>query len=458
MFTGTDVTGARLAPRRRSGDALPMDRSGRGRSVAGIDPPHAHVLGIDGRGMSGLAQNLVQKGMAVTGSETVPGAGSFELRRLGVKIRIEPRGHALHAGTRLLVHGPEVAREHSARLVALRRGIRQETPASWLDAQMQGRLGVVVAGGREASVAAAMTGFVLVHAGLDPSVVLGTAAPQLGGWSREGQGAHLIAAWSGEDEAFGDLQPRMVVLLNVGSDPWIDHERWSDALRRSLPALPEDGHVLTLGHPSLFDCEPGAGGVPKGFEWVSLQRGADWWGTDLREESGRFRFRVFHRGRYVIEVRLLIPGRRGVVAALAAVATCDRLGVPTSAIRQGLEEFTGLSRDFECRGSFRGVTLIDDESEDASSVRDTLAIARRTFSGRRLWAVHGAGGTGESAPVCVRLFGRGPRIDHRARADRRRREPLADSDRELMLRGCRGATGGDPGRSDFRPGPRPSTR
>ncbi len=63
-----------------------MDRTGPGGFVAGVEAPHAHVLGIDGRGMSGLAQNLVQKGMAVTGSEAFPGGDLAGLRGLGVRV------------------------------------------------------------------------------------------------------------------------------------------------------------------------------------------------------------------------------------------------------------------------------------------------------------------------------------------------------------------------------------
>ena len=372
-----------------------MDRSGPGWWNQGIESPHAHVLGIDGRGMSGLAQNLVQKGMAVTGSETFPGGDRAGLREVGVRVGTEPVPRAITARTRLLVHGPEVARDHPARLRALRRGVRQSTPAGWLRDQMKGRIGVAVAGGREAGLAAAMTGFVLTRAGLDPSVLLGTAAPQLGGWSREGAGPHLIAEWSGNSEDYSIVRPPIALLMNVGSDPWVDLDCWAEALRGSLRALPVDGDVLALGHPSLLDLVPGSEGVPARFEWVSLQRGGDWWGTDLHEDSGRFRFRVFHRGRYVIEVRLPIPGRRGVVAALAAVAVCQRLGLPAAVVRQGLEEFAGLARDFEDRGSYCGVTLVDDEADDASSVREALAQARRRFGGRRLWAVYAAPGPGE---------------------------------------------------------------
>src|SRR5205085_11642486 len=86
-------------------------------------------------------------------------------------------------------------------------------------------------------------------------------------------------------------------------------------------------------------------------------------------------------------VRLEVPRRRNALGARAAVAACRRRVVPAAAIRHALEDFDGLARDFESRGSYRGVTLVDDEGQDASAVSETLAIGRQVFGPRRLWAV-----------------------------------------------------------------------
>ena len=46
-------------------------------------------------------------------------------------------------------------------------------------------------------------------------------------------------------------------------------------------------------------------------EWLALERGFDWWGADLREERGRFRFRAFCKGRFVTEAAAPGSGPRG---------------------------------------------------------------------------------------------------------------------------------------------------
>jgi UDP-N-acetylmuramate--alanine ligase len=75
-----------------------------------------------------------------------------------------------------------------------------------------------------------------------------------------------------------------------------------------------------------------------------------------------------------------------VLSALAALAAGDRLGLTATGVCQAIEEFAGVSRDFECRGSYRGVTLIDDEGGDPAAVAAALRLGRRAFGDRRIWA------------------------------------------------------------------------
>jgi UDP-N-acetylmuramate--alanine ligase len=231
-----------------------------------------------------------------------------------------------------------------------------------------------------------MAGWTLAQAGFDPTVVLGTSVPQLGGWGRLGQGPHCVVE---AVEVLGELAPeapQVAVLFHV--DPLLaelDAERRESALRRFVAGVPRQGYVLGSGQSAQVARV--VRGIAAPVELFSLRRGCDWWGADLREERGRFRFRAFHRGRFVVEARLRVAGRRNVLSALAAVAVCDRLGVSAASIKEGVEEFAGLARGLESRGSWRGVTLVDDEAQDPRGVAEALAVCRQVFGRRRLWSV-----------------------------------------------------------------------
>jgi UDP-N-acetylmuramate--alanine ligase len=365
--------------------------------------------------LPGLTQALAQVGIRMSGTTVPPSPSSALLRRFGVHVGGGRRAHWFPRETCLLVHGEDVGREHSARLGALRRGVEQTTPAGWLRWTLRSRLGVLVAGGREAGVTAAMIGWVLTRAGKDPSVFLEHPSPQLGGWARRGDGAHVVAHWPGDPESAAEIGPRLVVLMRVGGDPWDEPASWAKAWRRCPDEFAAAGDVLALGHPSLVEPGQALRLDRDRFAWLSLHRGSQWWGADLREERCGSRFRVFYRGDFVTEVALNVPGKRNVLCALAAVAACIRLEVRAVDVREGLAEFAGVSRDFEPRGSFRGVTLLDDASGELGPVRETVAQARRAFGRRRLWVVFAAPEV--PAPGDLRRF----------------RDALAPADRVLIV-------------------------
>ena len=240
---------------------------------------------------------------------------------------------------------------------------------------MAGRRGVVVLGKHDAT-SAAMIGLILDRAGDDPCVLLNAPARQLGGWSRHGAGPFFVTTWDHPLEALAEVGPELLVVL----DP--DGEMGPGMLERVRIAAPEgvviadDSRRATTGE-----------ALSNGIEWLSLEEGGDWSAPGPCADSRRFPFRVFHRGRYVIETQPADLRRGRALSMLAAVAVCARLGVSGSVIREGVEAFSGVDRDFQRRGSFRGVSLIDDHAETASAIAETLAHTRTLFGTRRLWVV-----------------------------------------------------------------------
>lgn len=244
-------------------------------------------------------------------------------------------------------------------------------------------------GERVANLAAAMVGWTLVRAGHDPTVALGVGAPQLGGTNRAGSGPHRII----RADPASNATTSAVYLGRIG-------EGCERSLGRLAPVLSSGGFLIATAR--------AAGSCPRieGLETLSARRrGSDWWAADLKEERGRFRFRAFHRGRFAAEVRLATPGRGAVLAALAALAACARLDVPTPAIRDGLEDFRGVSGRLEDRGGFRGATFLVDRSSGARPVAEALKTCRLMFGARRLLAVFAGGKAGRPGPEILRLAG-----------------------------------------------------
>lgn len=380
-----------------------MDRTGTGLAPVGQKSPQAHLVGLDGRGMSGLAQMLVQRGFVVTGSAPTSSPATERLRRLGVRVHAGHSPRSVPRSARLLVYSAEVPREHPDRLAAARSGVEQTSCPEILAGLLERGIGVAVAGGRRAGLTAAMVGWTLTHAGLDPTVVLGNPLPQMGGSGRLGRGPHVIV--EAPDPLDGSRFPGAeIVVLHDESSP--SHR--SAVLNRWAREAPAGGYVLGFAEEGET-IEPEVGSLAE-VERFSLSPGHAWWGADIREERGRYRFRAFHRGRFALEVRLQVPGRHHVLGALAAVAVCGRIDLTTRAIKEGLEEFEGVSRGFESRGTYRGVTLVDDEGLGPFAVGEALAIAREVFGRRRLCAAYRPAPGGERSWPPVSEFAEADRV------------------------------------------------
>ncbi len=368
----------------------PMDRTGTGLVPVGKEPPQAHLVGLDGRGMSGLAQMLVQGGFVVTGSSATPGPAAEHLRRLGVRVHAGHAPRTVPRSARLLVYSPEVPREHPDRLSAVLGGVEQTSGPEILAQLLRRGVGIAAAGGRRAGLASAMVGWALTHAGLDPTIVLGGYSSQLGGFGRMGLGPHVVVEAGNEAVGVGLMNAEIVLFHDEADSP-----TRSATFRRLVQAAPAGGYVL--GFAGEGDHHEDSHASMAEVERFSLAPGHAWWGADLREDRGRYRFRAFHRGRFAMEIRLQVPGRHHVLGALAAVAVCGRIDLTSRAIKEALEEFAGVSRGFESRGSYRGVTLVDDEASGPLAVAEALAIAREVFGRRRLHAVYRPGPSGRGS-------------------------------------------------------------
>jgi len=95
---------------------------------------------------------------------------------------------------------------------------------------------------------------------------------------------------------------------------------------------------------------------------------------------------VRRKGEELGRIKLGVPGEHNVLNALATVAVGLDLGVPFTAVAEGLEAFRGAERRFQVKGLIEGekngVLVVDDYGHHPTEIRATLAAAKNC--GRRL--------------------------------------------------------------------------
>ncbi len=354
-----------------------------------------HLIGVAGTGMGSFAGMLKAAGYEVTGSdENVYPPMSTQLERWGIEAMQGYRAENLDRARPDVVVVGNVVRAVNPEAAAMReRGLPHVSfPEALGELFIGPRHGVVVVGTHGKTTTSALMGFVLHHAGRDPSFLVGGVTRDFDSNFRLGGGEAFVVEGDEYDTAYFDkgpkflhYRPRTAIFTSCEldhADIYRDEAHYRSAFERFVEILPEDGYLAACSTwPSVVEI---ARKARCGMETYSVERPADWEARGLTLGADGARFRLVRAGRELGAVRLSVGGAHNVENALGVAAAATRLGLSFGEIAAGLEAFRGVKRRQEVRGVERGVTVIDDFAHHPTAVERTLAAIQGSYPGARL--------------------------------------------------------------------------
>ncbi len=374
-----------------------------------------HFIGICGTAMATLAAMLKRKGLDVRGSDqnVYPPMSTF-LDQEGIPILTGYHADHITGDLDEVVVGNAISRGNAELEEVLDRKIRYcSLPEAIREQFLWGARSTVIAGTHGKTTTTALAGWVLVHAGLDPSVLVGGVAANLGpdGSSyRLGTGRDFVIEGDEYDSAFFDKTakflkylPDIAVVANIEfdhADIYSDLDAVRLAFRRLVNLVPRRG-LLVLGADSP-DALALREAAHSKVETFGLTEHADWYAYDVEPTQSGTRFRVRYLAEGLGVVELPLVGSHNVRNALAAMAVANAVGVGIGTMLEGLRTFAGVKRRLELAGIARGVTILDDFAHHPTAVRETLAAVRAAHPDNQIWAVFEP----RSATSCRRVFQR----------------------------------------------------
>jgi UDP-N-acetylmuramate: L-alanyl-gamma-D-glutamyl-meso-diaminopimelate ligase len=363
--------------------------------------------------MATLAAMLKHRGCAVQGSDAnvYPPMSTF-LEREGIPILTGYKPEHITSEIDLVVVGNAISRGNPEVEEVLDRKIRYcSLPDAIREHFLWGARSIVIAGTHGKTTTTSLAGWLLTHAGLDPSVLVGGVAANLsdsGSSYRLGLGRDFVIEGDEYDSAFFDKTakflkyvPDIAVIGNIEfdhADIYRDLDEVRLAFRRLVNLVPRRG-LLVLGADSPDALALTAVAVSR-VETFGLAEGADWHAYDIEATPAGTRFRASRQGRSLGVFEVSLVGEHNVRNVLAAMAVAASVGVDEDRMRTGLREFAGVRRRLEVIGTAAGVTVFDDFAHHPTAVRETLAAVKAAYPGRRVWAVFEP----RSASSCRRVF------------------------------------------------------
>jgi UDP-N-acetylmuramate--alanine ligase len=344
-----------------------------------------HFIGIGGIGVSALARYYLVFGHRVSGSDLVSSEITDSLKKLGAKIFI-PHQSKLGTGQvgkhklpDLVIYSPAIPENNPELRDARRLGIKCLSYPEALGELTKKHFTIAVCGSHGKSTVAAMIGLILIKAGLNPTVIVGTKVKEfgdsnfrMGGKPKskiKNQKSKILVIEADEyKESFLNYWPKIIVLTTLEPDHLDYYKNFKNyllAFKKFISHLPKEG-ILIANKDDKNICNT-ISTIVRNIIHYSLRQ----------KETKK------------IKKILKVPGEFNVSNALATLAVARTLSVPDKISFKALSEYRGSWRRFEITKILhpKPYILISDYAHHPTQIKVTLEAAREKYPNRKIWCI-----------------------------------------------------------------------
>jgi UDP-N-acetylmuramate: L-alanyl-gamma-D-glutamyl-meso-diaminopimelate ligase len=354
---------------------------------------HLHILGICGTFMGGLALIARSAGHRVTGCDAgVYPPMSTQLQEQGIELieGFEPSQLTLKPD--LFIVGNALSRGNPLIEAILEAGLPYISGPQWLGQEiLQGQHVLAVAGTHGKTTTSSMLAWILQHVGLEPNFLIGGVAPGLEVSARYQPQRSLFVIEADEyDTAFFDkrskfvhYRPRTAILNNLEydhADIFSDLTAIETQFHHLLRTVPRNGLVIAPAQDQAL-----ARVLARGCysNLISTGQTTGWHTQSVDALS----FNVLNGSQVLGRVQWSLTGAHNQHNALVALLAAEHVGVSTAQSIAALNQFAGVKRRMETRGTINGVTVYDDFAHHPTAIQTTLEGLRAKVGTERILAV-----------------------------------------------------------------------
>ena len=298
------------------------------------------MVGIGGIGMSALAQYYVYEGVSVSGSDREESPTTSMLWEKGIAVVVGQKSENVPADAQLLVYSDAVPVDNPERARAAALGIPQQSYFEALGDVAKTKRTIAVAGTHGKTTTTAMLGKMLIDAGLDPTVVVGSIVTEWGSNFRAGSSDLFVVEACEYRNHFLAFKPEVLVITNIE----LDHTDFFKSINELIAAFDE-----------------------------------------VRRQAKTVIEALAYKNEHVPE--LLVPGEfnKENARAAKAAAKCIAPDISDEVWDRSLASYKGTWRRFEYKGQLAGgATLYDDYAHHPTAIARTVSAAREKFPGKKI--------------------------------------------------------------------------
>ena len=341
-----------------------------------------HFIGIGGIGMSALAYILAKRQLPVSGSDLRSSSITERLQSVGAHIfnSQEAKNLAFFNGFKSeatlkkvpqIICSTAIANSNLEYQAAQDLGYPIFHRSDILAALIKEHQSIAVGGTHGKTTTSSLIGYVLLEAGLDPTIIVGGEVDAWQGNAHLGLGPWLVAEADESDGSLAKYSPSIGVITNIELDHPDHYENLAQVIE-TFEIFAKQCEVLIV----CLDC-PTTRKYFKGNLSYSIDANikADYTATDITYSPEGSKATIWERGTRLGTLQLQLPGEHNISNALAAIAVARHLQLDFDVIAAAMASFIGAKRRFELKGKAGGITFIDDYAHHPSEIQATLSAA-----------------------------------------------------------------------------------
>ena len=284
-----------------------------------------HFVGIGGIGVSALAQYYLLNGHSVSGEDIVSKGEIIEkLKEMGVNIsKVD--------SCDLVIYSPAVNRNQ----------IKIKAPKIMSYPEALGEISkkyftIAISGTHGKSTTTAMLSLILIEAGLDPTVIVGTKLKEFNGSNfRMGHSQYLIIEACEHEASFLNYHPDIGVVLNIEADH-LDYYQNIEKIREAFATFESQSKKVIKNVPIIDD------------------------------------------------LKMNVPGLHNKLNASFAVAVAREIGISDEISFRAISKFSGTWRRFD-EHIYNNLIVIDDYAHHPTEILATIKSVREKYPGKKIY-------------------------------------------------------------------------
>jgi len=315
-----------------------------------------HFIGIGGIGVSALAQYYLSKGDEVSGSDPYESEMTLKLKEKGANVLIGENKKDNIKDYDLVVYSPAVKNDNPELAYSVEKGIKVLSYPQALGELTKDYFTIAVSGTHGKSTTTSLISLILIEAGLDPTVIVGTRLKEFNGSNfRKGNSKYLIIEACEHEASFLNYSPDIALILNIEEDH-LDYYKNIENIYKAFnnfASLIKDNGILIKKKDLKIETDKKV--IDFSLEEIDFLRGV-----------------------------MGVPGEHNLLNALASIKVARVLNIKDDVSFEALSKFKGTWRRFD-EHIINNIVLIDDYAHHPTEILATLKSIREKYPQKRIY-------------------------------------------------------------------------